>query len=61
VKLNQLHASQGPEVLMVNVFFDVFFQELSGMPPDQDIEFMIELVPILLLDIRDHIGWLLSK
>jgi hypothetical protein len=31
------------------------------MPPDQDIKSIIELVPILLLCIRDPIGWLLSN
>jgi hypothetical protein len=44
VKLNQLDASQGPEVLVVNEFSDVFLEELSVMPPDHDIEFVIELV-----------------
>jgi hypothetical protein len=45
VKLNQLDASQGPEVPVVNEFFNVFPEELPGMPPDRDIEFVIELVP----------------
>jgi hypothetical protein len=44
-KVNQLDASQGSEVPVVNEFPDVFSEELSGMPPDQDIEFMIELKP----------------
>jgi hypothetical protein len=30
---------------MVNEFPDVFPEELPGMPPDQDIEFVIELKP----------------
>jgi hypothetical protein len=42
VKLNQLDASYGPEVLVVNEFSDVFPEELLGMPPDRDIEFVIE-------------------
>jgi hypothetical protein len=45
VKLNQLDASQGPMVPVVNEFFDVFPKELPGMPPDQDIEFVIDLMP----------------
>jgi hypothetical protein len=45
VKVNQLDASQGPEVPMVNEFPDVFPDDLPGMPPDQDIEFVIELKP----------------
>jgi hypothetical protein len=44
-KLNQLDASQGSEVSVVNEFPNVFPKELSGMPPDRDIEFMIELKP----------------
>jgi hypothetical protein len=34
VKVNQLDASQGSEVPMVNKFPDVFLEELLGMPPD---------------------------
>jgi hypothetical protein len=44
-KVNQLDASQGSEVPVVNEFFDVFPEELLGMPPDRDIEFVIELKP----------------
>jgi hypothetical protein len=42
VKLNQLDASQGPKVPVINEFSDVFFEELSVIPPDHDIEFLIE-------------------
>jgi hypothetical protein len=34
VKLNQLDASQGPMIPVVNEFSDVFPEELLGMPPD---------------------------
>jgi hypothetical protein len=34
VKVNQLVASQGSEVPVVNEFPDVFSEELPGMPPD---------------------------
>jgi hypothetical protein len=44
-KVNQLDASQGSEVPVVNKFLDVFPEELPGMPPDQDIKFVIELKP----------------
>jgi hypothetical protein len=44
-KVNQLDASQGSEVPVVNVFPDVFPEEWRGMPPDQDIESVIELKP----------------
>ena len=30
---------------MVKDFHDVFPEELPGMPPDRDIEFLIELLP----------------
>jgi hypothetical protein len=44
-KVNQLDASQGSKVSVVNEFLDVFPEELLGMPPDRDIEFVIELKP----------------
>jgi hypothetical protein len=44
-KVNQLDSSQGLEVPVVNEFSDVFPEELSGMLPDRDIEFVIELKP----------------
>jgi hypothetical protein len=44
-KVNQLDASQGSEVPVVNKFPDVFPEELPGMPPDRDIEFVNELKP----------------
>jgi hypothetical protein len=34
LKVNQLDASQGSEVPVVNKFPDVFPEELPGMPPD---------------------------
>jgi hypothetical protein len=43
VKLNQLDVSQGHMVLVVNEFSDVFLEDLPGMSPDQDIEFVINL------------------
>jgi hypothetical protein len=45
VKVNQLDASQRSEVPVVNEFPDVFLKELPAMPPDRDIEFVIELKP----------------
>jgi hypothetical protein len=42
VKLNQLDDSHGPEVPIFNEFSDVLPEELSVMPPDHDIEFVIE-------------------
>jgi hypothetical protein len=74
-KVNQLDASQGPEVLVVSKFPDVFPEELPGMPPDQDIEFVIELMPGTapickgpyrmttpeLVELKEHIKELLEK
>jgi hypothetical protein len=44
-KVNQLDASQGYKVLVVNEFPDVFPEGLPGMPTDRDINFVIELKP----------------
>jgi hypothetical protein len=74
-KINQLDASQGSEVLVVNEFFDVFPEEFPGMPPDRDIEFVIELKPGTtpiyktpfrmttpeLAELKEHIRELLEK
>jgi hypothetical protein len=74
-KVNQLDACQGSEVPMVNEFPDVFPEELPGMPPDRDIEFVIELkpgtMPIYktpyrmatpeLVELKEHIMKLLEK
>jgi hypothetical protein len=43
--VNQMDAGQGLEVPVVNEFTDVFPEELPDMPPDRDIEFVIELKP----------------
>jgi hypothetical protein len=45
VKVNQMDTIQGSEVPVVNEFPDVFPKELPSMPPDRDIEFVIELKP----------------
>src|SRR6266498_3006032 len=43
IQLNRAQAVE--EIRIVNEFPDVFPEELPGMPPDRDIEFVIELVP----------------
>jgi hypothetical protein len=74
-KVNQLDASQGSEVSVVNEFPNVFLEELPGLPPDQDIEFVIELKPGTapiyktpfrmttpeLAELKEHIKELLEK
>jgi hypothetical protein len=75
IKMNQLDASQGSEVPVINEFPDVFHEELLGMPPDRDIEFVIELMPSTapiykspyrmatpeLAELKEHIKHLLEK
>jgi hypothetical protein len=70
-----LDAGQGPVVLVVNEFHDVFPEELPGMPPDQEIEFVIDLMPSTvpiykspyrmatpqLVELKEHIKELLEK
>jgi hypothetical protein len=74
-KVNQMDIIQGSEVPMVNEFPDVFPEELLGMPPDRDIEFVIELKPgtapiyktpfrmttLELAELKEHIKELLEK
>jgi hypothetical protein len=75
VKVNQLDASQGSEVPVINEFPDVFLEELPGMLPDRGIKFVIELnpgtTPIYrppfrmttpeLAELKEHIKELLEK
>ena len=42
--VNQLDDSVNKEDPMVDEFLDVFPDDLLGMPPDRDIEFIIELL-----------------
>jgi hypothetical protein len=74
-KMNQLVASQGSEVPVINEFADVFREELLGMSPDRDIEFVIEWKPgtapiyktpyrittAELAELKEHIKELLQK
>jgi hypothetical protein len=43
--LSQMKVTTLKEILVVQEYPDVFPEELSGMPPDRDIEFLIELLP----------------
>jgi hypothetical protein len=74
-KVIQLDASQGSGVTVVNEFPDVFTEDLLGMPPDRDIEFLIKLKPgtapicktpfmlmtLELAELKEHIKELLEK
>jgi hypothetical protein len=33
------------DIIVVQEYMDVFPEELLGMPPDRDVEFLIELLP----------------
>jgi hypothetical protein len=43
--LSQMKVTALEEILVVQELPDVFPEELPGMPPDRDIEFLIELLP----------------
>jgi hypothetical protein len=45
VVLNQLDAASTMDVRTVSEFLNIFPEELLGMPPDREIEFVIDLVP----------------
>jgi hypothetical protein len=74
-KVNQLDASKGSKVPVVNEFPDVFPEELPGMPLDRDIEFVTKLNPGTTLiyktpfrmttpelaELKEHIKELLEK
>ena len=44
-KLNQLNGTSKEDIRIVNEFLDVFPDDLPGMPPEHDVEFIIELLP----------------
>jgi hypothetical protein len=74
-KVNQMDAIQGSEEPVVNEFSDVFPEELPGMTPERDIEFVIEFKPKIapiyktpfrmttleLAELKEHIKELLEK
>jgi hypothetical protein len=43
--MSALEAKLVEEVPVVCEYPDVFPEELSGMPPDRDVEFVIDLLP----------------
>jgi hypothetical protein len=45
LKLNKLEVGQNQDVRIVYQYPDVFPEELLGMSPDRDFEFVIELMP----------------
>jgi hypothetical protein len=59
--VNKIDACQGPKVSVVSEFPDVFLEELPGLPPDHDIEFVIELMHGTAPIYKVPIGWLLQS
>jgi hypothetical protein len=60
-QVSLLHKVQGTSLNEIRVpqeYLDVFSEDLPGMPPDHDIEFIIELLPGTPLSLRGHIGCL---
>jgi hypothetical protein len=45
IVLNHLDATSTLDIRTVSEYSDVFLEELPGMPPDHEIDFVIELVP----------------
>jgi hypothetical protein len=43
--LSQMKVTDLEEILVVQEYPDIYLEELPGMPPDHDIEFLIELQP----------------
>ena len=44
-QVNSLKGGRLDDVHVVRDYPDVFPEELPGMPPDKDIEFLIDLIP----------------
>jgi hypothetical protein len=45
IVLNHFDATSTSDIRTISEYPDVFLEELLGMPPDHEIEFVIELVP----------------
>jgi hypothetical protein len=43
--VNKLDGTALEDIRVVCDYLDVFLEELLGMPPDQDVEFVIDLLP----------------
>jgi hypothetical protein len=54
--LNQVQGTSLDEIRVVQEYPDVFPEDLPGMPPDRDIEFIIDLLLGTPLSLRGCIG-----
>jgi hypothetical protein len=41
IMLNQLDAASTVDIMTISEFLDVFIEDLTGMPPDHEVEFVI--------------------
>ena len=57
--VNQMKGMPLEDIKVVCEYPDVFPEDLPGMPPDRDIEFRIDLLPVLHLFLKDPIEWML--
>jgi hypothetical protein len=56
--LNKVQETSLNEIRIAQEYRDVFPEDLPSMPPDCDIEFIIELLPWTPLSLRGHMGCL---
>jgi hypothetical protein len=56
--LNKVQGTSLNEIRVVQEYPDVFSEDLPDMPPNRDIEYIIELLPGTTLSLRGHIGCL---
>jgi hypothetical protein len=56
--LNRVQGTSLDEIRVVQEYSDIFLEELTGMPPDYDIKFIIDLLPVMPLSLRVQIGCL---
>jgi hypothetical protein len=56
--LNKVQGTSLNEVRVAQEYPEVFPEDLPGMPPNHDIEFIIELLPGTPLCLSGHIGCL---
>ena len=44
-QVNQMKSTVVTDIPIVNEFLDVFSDDLPGMPPEREVEFIIKLLP----------------
>ena len=56
-QVNSLSGVVQEDIPVVRDFPDVFPEELPGVPPDRDVEFVIDLVPGTMPILEDPTRW----